>query len=142
MSFALKEAYFAFKKGEIPIGSIITYKNKIIAKSYNLTEKLKNVTAHAEIQAINLASNYLKSKYLKKCTLYVTLEPCIMCAGALYWSQIKKVVFGCFSIKKNGFTNFCIKLHPKTTIIYGIMERESRFLLNYFFKKKRKNIHL
>lgn len=138
MRYALKEANIAFKNNEVPIGAIIAYNNKVISKAYNLTSKLLDVTAHAEIQAIKKASFYLKSKYLNECTLYVTLEPCIMCAGALYWSQINKVVFGAYSKKKErGFLNSKIKLHPKTILITGILKNTCSILINNFFKKKR-----
>lgn len=138
MGLALKEANRALKKNEVPIGAIISYKDKIISKAYNLTYNLLDITAHAEIQVIKKASSYLKSKYLNECTLYVTLEPCIMCAGALYWSQINKVVFGAYAKKKEiGFLNSKVKLHPKTIIISGILQNTCSILIENFFKKKR-----
>lgn len=137
MKHALKEANYAFKDNEVPIGAIISYKNNIIAKAYNLTNKLLDITAHAEIQVIKMASSYLKSKYLNECTLYVTLEPCIMCAGALYWTQINKVVFGAYAKKKEGgFLNSEVRLHPKTIIIPGILKNACSLLIENFFKKK------
>lgn len=138
MRYALKEANNAFKHNEVPIGAIIAYNNKVIAKAYNLTYTLLDVTAHAEIQVIKNACFYLKSKYLNKCTLYVTLEPCIMCAGALYWSQINKVVFGAYAKKKErGFLNLKVKLHPKTILITGVLKNNCSLLIKNFFKKKR-----
>ena len=137
MKIAIKEAENAFDKGEIPIGAIVVTNNMIIAKAHNLTEQLKDVTAHAEIQAITSASSYLGGKYLKECTMYITLEPCAMCAGALYWSQIGKVVFGAYD-KQRGFQNFGGKLHPKTEIISGVLENECSLLLQNFFSQIRK----
>jgi len=136
MQKALDEAKSAFEKDEVPIGAIIVSQNKIIAKSHNLTETLTDVTAHAEMQAITSAANYLGGKYLKDCTLYVTLEPCVMCAGALYWSQISKVVIGAKD-EKRGFLNSKLKLHPKTELVWGILEEECSGLVKAFFKKKR-----
>ncbi len=137
MKIAIKEAEKSFDKGEIPIGAIVVTNNMIIAKAHNLTEQLKDVTAHAEIQAITSASSYLGGKYLKECTMYITLEPCAMCAGALYWSQIGKVVFGAHD-KQRGFQNFGGKLHPKTEIISGVLENECSLLLQNFFSQIRK----
>ena len=136
MKKALLEAEMAFEKGEIPVGALIVVDNKIIARSYNLTEMLHDVTAHAEMQAITSASNYLGGKYLKDCTLYVTLEPCQMCAGALYWSQISKIVFGAFDDNR-GFQKMGTQLHPKTQVISGVLEHECALLLRAFFKTKR-----
>jgi len=136
MQKALSEAKTAFEKDEIPIGAIIVSQNKIIAKSHNLTETLTDVTAHAEMQAITSAANYLGGKYLKDCTLYVTLEPCVMCAGALYWSQIGKVVIGAKD-EKRGFLSSKLKLHPKTELVWGILEEECSGLVKAFFKNKR-----
>lgn len=137
MNEALKQAKIAFDEGEIPVGAVIVCKNKIIARAFNQTEKLTDVTAHAEILAITAASNYLGAKYLNECRLYVTLEPCSMCAGALYWSQIGEVYFGA-SDPKRGFTQ-CNKdmLHPKTKVFTGLMARESEELILEFFKKLR-----
>ena len=138
MKKALIEAESAFDKDEIPVGAIIVIDNKIIARSYNLTELLNDVTAHAEMQAITAAANFLGGKYLINCTLYVTLEPCQMCAGALYWSQISKIVFGATD-NNRGFQNLGTKLHPKTEIVSGILENECSDLMKRFFLTKRKN---
>jgi tRNA(adenine34) deaminase len=136
MKKALQEAELAFEKGEIPIGAIIVIDNRIIARTHNLTEKLNDVTAHAEMQAITAAANFLGGKYLINCTLYVTLEPCQMCAGALYWSQISKIVYGARD-EVRGCLNLKTKLHPKTEFIGGVMAEESSQLLKRFFVKKR-----
>lgn len=137
MKKALVEAETAFENGEIPVGAIIVIDNRIIARSHNLTELLNDVTAHAEMQAITSAANFLGGKYLKGCTLYVTLEPCQMCAGALYWSQISKIVFGA-SDENRGFQKMGTQLHPKTQIISGILENECADLMRKFFQSKRK----
>ena len=137
MKKALIEAQTAFEKGETPVGAIIVVNNKIIARSHNLTELLNDVTAHAEMQAITAAANFLGGKYLINCTLYVTVEPCQMCAGALYWSQISKVVFGATD-EKRGFQNLGAKLHPKTEIVSGILEKECSDVMKLFFQNKRK----
>jgi tRNA(adenine34) deaminase len=136
MKKALIEAQIAFDKGEVPVGAIIVIENKIIARSHNLTELLNDVTAHAEMQAITAAANFLGGKYLINCTLYVTLEPCQMCAGALYWSQISKIVFGATDSNR-GFQNLGTKLHPKTTIVSGVLENECANLMQQFFLQKR-----
>jgi len=136
MRKALQEAEIAFDKGEIPIGAVIVIDNKIIARAHNLTELLNDVTAHAEMQAITSAANFLGGKYLINCTLYVTLEPCQMCAGALYWSQISKIVYGA-SDEERGCLNLKTKLHPKTKIVGGVMEEEASKLLKRFFVEKR-----
>jgi tRNA(adenine34) deaminase len=136
MKKALQEAEIAFEKGEIPVGAIVVIDNRIIAKSHNLTEVLNDVTAHAEMQSITAAANFLGGKYLKDCTLYVTLEPCQMCAGALYWSQITKIVFGAFDPQR-GFTALGTKLHPKTTVVSGVLEKEAAHLMQDFFASKR-----
>lgn len=136
MKKALVEAETAFEKGEIPVGAIIVIDNKIIARSHNLTELLHDVTAHAEMQAITSAANYLGGKYLKDCTLYVTLEPCQMCAGALYWSQISKIVYGA-SDENRGFLKMGTQLHPKTKVISGVLEKECSLLVRAFFRMKR-----
>lgn len=136
MKKALIEAEVAFKKGEIPVGAIIVIDNKIIARGYNLTETLTDVTAHAEMQAITAAANFLGGKYLKNCTLYVTLEPCQMCAGALYWSQISRIVYGARDIKR-GYINLKTKLHPKTEVYGGILAEEASSILKRFFVTKR-----
>lgn len=136
MRIAFNEAITAFERDEIPVGAVIVCNNKIIAKAHNLTETLTDVTAHAEMQAITSAANYLGGKYLQDCTLYVTLEPCVMCGGALYWSQISKVVYGA-SDEKRGFKAKIGELHPKTEIVSGIMEDECGQLMKEFFQRKR-----
>lgn len=136
MRIALNEAKTALEKNEIPIGAVIVANDRIIAKTHNLTEHLNDVTAHAEIQAITAAANAIGGKYLKNCTLYVTIEPCQMCAGALYWSQISKIVFGA-SDNKRGYTNMGGQLHPKTEIISGVLEKECTELMKAFFNSKR-----
>ena len=137
MKKALQEAEVAFDKDEIPVGAIIVIDNKIIARSHNLTELLNDVTAHAEMQSITAAANFLGGKYLMGCTLYVTLEPCQMCAGALYWSQISKIVYGA-SDENRGFVNMGTKLHPKTTVVSGVLADEAADLMKRFFAEKRK----
>jgi tRNA(adenine34) deaminase len=136
MKKALQEAEVAFDKGEIPVGALIVIDNKIIARSHNLTEMLTDVTAHAEMQAITSAANFIGGKYLKGCTLYVTLEPCQMCAGALYWCQISKIVFGA-SDDQRGFEALGTKLHPKTEVMKGVLAQECSDLLVRFFASKR-----
>jgi len=136
MKKALQEAETAFDKGEIPVGAIITIDNKIIARGHNLTETLNDVTAHAEMQAITAAANFLGGKYLQNCTLYITLEPCQMCAGALYWSQISNIVYGARDTER-GCINLKTKLHPKTMIKGGILAEEASELLKRFFIEKR-----
>lgn len=136
MKRALGEAELAYQKGEIPVGAVIVIDQKIIARAHNLTETLHDVTAHAEMQAITAAANYLGGKYLKGCTLYVTLEPCQMCAGALYWSQLEKVVFGALDPHR-GFEAMGTKLHPKTVVVKGVLQQESEELLNKFFIQRR-----
>ncbi|ABQ04557.1 MULTISPECIES: nucleoside deaminase [Flavobacterium] len=137
MKKALQEAEIAYEKGEIPVGAIIVVADKVIARSHNLTELLNDVTAHAEMQSITAAANFLGGKYLKDCTLYVTLEPCQMCAGALYWSQISKIVFGARD-EQRGFINMGTKLHPKTTVVSGVMANEAADLMKRFFLERRK----
>lgn len=137
MKKALQEAEMAFEKGEIPVGAVVVVNNTVIARSHNLTEMLNDVTAHAEMQSITAAANYLGGKYLKDCTLYVTLEPCQMCAGALYWSQISKVVFGARD-EQRGFMAMRTKLHPKTTVVSGVMADEAAELMKRFFASRRK----
>ncbi len=136
MKKALQEAEIAFEKDEIPVGAVIVINNTVIARTHNLTELLHDVTAHAEMQAITSAANFLGGKYLKGCTLYVTLEPCQMCAGALYWSQISKIVFGA-SDEKRGFMAMGTQLHPKTEVVSGVLEKECAELMTNFFQKKR-----
>ena len=137
MKKALQEAEMAFEKGEIPVGALIVIDNKVIARSHNLTELLHDVTAHAEMQSITAAANYLGGKYLMGCTLYVTLEPCQMCAGALYWSQISRVVYGATD-ENRGFVKMGTQLHPKTTVVSGIMANEASVLMKRFFVERRK----
>jgi len=137
MQQALKEAKQAFDKNEIPVGAVLVCQNKIIARAHNLTQTLTDVTAHAEMQVFTAASNYLGSKYLNKCTLYVTLEPCCMCAGASFWTQIGKIVYGA-SDENRGFLKHKVPLHPKTKVISGILEKECSSLLLEFFKNQRK----
>ena len=137
MKKALQEAEMAFEKGEIPVGAIIVIDNKVIARGHNLTEMLVDVTAHAEMQAITAAANFLGGKYLIGCTLYVTLEPCQMCAGAVYWSQISKIVYGATD-ENRGFVKMGTQLHPKTTVVSGIMANEASELMKRFFVERRK----
>ena len=137
MKQALQEAKCAFEEDEIPVGAVIVCGDRIIARAHNLTERLSDVTAHAEMQAITAASEYLGGKYLNDCTLYVTVEPCIMCAGALGWSQIGKVVYGAAD-EKRGFQRFAPQaLHPKTQLVSGVMEEECAALMKEFFQRKR-----
>ncbi len=136
MKKALQEAEAAFEKGEIPVGAVIVVEDRIIARTHNLTELLNDVTAHAEMQAITSAANFLGGKYLNKCTLYVTLEPCQMCAGALYWSQISKIVYGA-SDDQRGFKTMGTTIHPKTELISGVLATEAAALLKRFFIEKR-----
>jgi len=136
MKEALKEAFAAFEEDEVPVGAVVVCNKRVIARAHNLTERLTDVTAHAEMQAITAASNYLGAKYLQDCTLYVTLEPCAMCAGALFWSQVGKVVFGA-SDEKRGFTTMGGQLHPKTEVVRGVMQDECSDLMVEFFRKKR-----
>ena len=137
MKKALQEAEMAFEKGEIPVGAVIVIDNKVIARSHNLTELLHDVTAHAEMQSITAAANYLSGKYLMGCTLYVTLEPCQMCAGALYWSQISRIVYGATD-ENRGFVKMGTQLHPKTTVVKGILANEASELMKRFFVERRK----
>ena len=137
MKKAFAEALQAFDKGEIPVGAVVVANGKMIARAHNLTETLNDVTAHAEMQAITAAANLLGGKYLNDCILYVTLEPCVMCAGALGWSQIGKIVYGAPD-EKRGFKKFAPKsLHPKTEIVGGVLEIECIELLQEFFRNKR-----
>ncbi|HLV52157.1 MAG TPA: nucleoside deaminase [Flavobacterium sp.] len=136
MRIALNEAKAALEKNEIPIGAIVVAYDRIIAKTHNLTELLCDVTAHAEMQAITAAANTIGGKYLKNCTMYITVEPCQMCAGALYWSQISKVVYGTGD-NKRGFTAMGGKLHPKTEVKKGVLETECSDLMKLFFEQKR-----
>ncbi|MBK6370856.1 MAG: nucleoside deaminase [Flavobacteriales bacterium] len=137
MRQALKEAEQAFKVDEVPVGAVIVCADRIIARGHNLTERLNDVTAHAEMQSITAAAEHLGGKYLKDCTLYVTLEPCVMCAGALHWSQLGRMVFGAFD-EKAGYRRIGGSLlHPKTQVTGGILEAECSDLLKAFFKRKR-----
>jgi tRNA(adenine34) deaminase len=137
MRKAFAEAVTAFDRGEIPVGAVVVSNGKIVARAHNLTETLNDVTAHAEMQAITAAANFLGGKYLNDCTLYVTLEPCVMCAGALGWSQIGKIVFGATD-EKRGFNRFAPRaLHPKTELVGGVLEVECAELMQEFFKQKR-----
>lgn len=137
MNEAIKEAQKAFEADEVPVGAVIVCQNRIIAKAHNLTERLNDVTAHAEMQAFTSASNYLGGKYLDDCILYVTIEPCVMCAGAGSWAQVGKIVFGARDEKK-GFMLVSKKiLHPKTILIGGILETQCASLMKDFFRKKR-----
>ena len=138
MRKALCEARAAADKGEVPVGAVIVAQNRIIARGHNLVEALNDVTAHAEMQAITAAAEYLGGKYLNECTIYVTLEPCMMCAGALYWAQIARIVYGA-NDKKRGYTLSPVSpLHPTTQVTSGIIEEECSDILTDFFKKKRK----
>lgn len=137
MKQAYLQAQLAYDQGEIPVGAVVVANNQIIARAHNQTELLTDVTAHAEILAITAAANYLNSKYLTDCTLYVTLEPCVMCAGALYWSQISRLVYAAPD-EKRGFMKHGKKLlHPKTSVEFGIMMEECSSLMSNFFKERR-----
>lgn len=137
MKLALKEAQKAFHDDEVPIGAVIVCKEQIIARAYNYTERLKDATSHAEMQAFTSASAYIGSKYLDECILYVTLEPCVMCAGASSWTRIGKIVYGAADIKK-GYSNLGSHiLHPKTEIVCGVLEEECSEILKRYFKGKR-----
>ena len=137
MKQALAEANEAYKQGEIPIGAVVVCRDKIIAKSHNLTELLHDVTAHAEMQAITSAAEHLGGKYLNDCTLYVTVEPCVMCAGAIGWSQLGRLVYGA-SDEKRGYSQYAPNaLHPKTEVVKGVMEDEAAEMMETFFKGKR-----
>ena len=137
MRRALDEAKIALQKDEVPVGAVIVSNNQIIARSHNLTETLNDVTAHAEMQAITSAANYLGGKYLHHCTLYVTVEPCVMCSGASYWTQIDRIVYGANDYKR-GVSKLGVNLtHPKTKIKKGILKTECTALMQAFFNKKR-----
>ncbi|MDD7461639.1 MAG: nucleoside deaminase [Prevotella sp.] len=138
MRKALQEADRAEAEGEIPIGAVVVCGDKIIARAHNLTERLNDVTAHAEMQAITAAANLLGGKYLSDCTLYVTVEPCPMCAGAIGWAQVRRVVYGAGD-EKRGFRKYAPNvLHPKAEVVYGVLEDECRERMQTFFKAKRK----
>ena len=137
MRLALDEARQAFDEGEIPIGAVVVCKDRVIARAHNLTETLTDVTAHAEMQAITMAANQLGGKYLTDCTLYVTVEPCPMCAGALGWAQVPRIVFGCADPKR-GFRDYAPRvLHPKAQCTGGILADDCSLLMQEFFKQKR-----
>lgn len=139
MKVAIDEARRAYEEDEVPIGAVVVSKGRIIGRGHNLTEKLNDVTAHAEMQAITAAANYLGGKYLDDCTLYVTVEPCIMCAGAIGWSQLKRIVYGAPDTKR-GFTTFTPRtpFHPKSVVVSGVMEEECAEIMRSFFSRKRK----
>lgn len=137
MTEALKEANKALVKNEVPVGCIIVCEHQIIARAHNLTELLKDVTAHAEMQAITAAASFLGGKYLTECVLYVTLEPCVMCAGAIYWSQVKKIVFGAKDNSKGNFLFNKNMLYKNTQVVGGVMQEECEELMSKFFKNKR-----
>ena len=137
MKLALLEAQKAFGKGEVPVGAVVVCRDRIIARSHNLTETLTDVTAHAEMQAITAAANYLGGKYLSDCTLYVTVEPCVMCAGAIAWSQMGSLVFGAAD-EKRGYQRYAPQaLHPKTNVRQGVLADDCALLMKDFFKKRR-----
>lgn len=137
MKKAFQEARLAYEEGEIPVGAVVVVQNRIIARAHNLTETLTDVTAHAEMQSITAAANLLGGKYLNECTLYVTLEPCVMCAGALGWAQLGKLVYGA-SDEKRGFMKFAPHaLHPKTKVVAGVMADDCADLMTAFFQEKR-----
>jgi len=139
MKKALEQARTAFEKEEVPVGALIVYKNQIIASAHNLTETLNDPTAHAEMQAITAASNMIGGKYLKDCTLYVTVEPCVMCAGAAYWSQLGRIVYGTDDDKR-GYTVFHKQIiHPQTRVTQGILKQDCAQLISEFFYKLRKS---
>ena len=138
MRKALEEARLAFEADEIPVGAVVVCGDQIIARGHNLTELLHDVTAHAEMQAITAAAEHLGGKYLDVCTLYVTVEPCIMCAGAIGWSQLGRLVYGA-SDPKRGYSFFAPKaLHPKTKVVSGVLEEECAALMKEFFQRKRR----
>ncbi len=137
MKKALEEAQLAYEKGEIPVGAIVVVENRIIARAHNLTEQLTAVTAHAEMHSITSASHYLGGKYLNQCTLYVTLEPCAMCTGALYWSQLGKLVYGAPDPKRGGLSQGGA-IHPKTELIHGVLAEQASELITQFFSQRRK----
>ena len=137
MKQALQEARKAFERGEVPVGAVVVCRDRVIARSHNLTEALNDVTAHAEMQAITAAADYLGAKYLNDCTIYVTVEPCVMCAGAIAWSQMGRLVFGAAD-EKRGYQRFAPNaLHPKTVVVQGLMADECAGLMKDFFRKKR-----
>ncbi len=139
MGEALKQAQIAFEEGEVPVGAVIVCENRVISRAYNQVETLKDATAHAEMLAITAAQNYLGAKYLPECTLFVTLEPCVMCAGATFWNQLPKIVYG-VSDPKRGYTTVAGNiLHPKTVVSHGILADECKALIDTFFQRMRGN---
>ncbi|MEO7990008.1 MAG: nucleoside deaminase [Chryseolinea sp.] len=138
MREALKEAAKALEIGEVPVGAVVVCQNRIIARAHNQTEKLTDATAHAEMLAITAAANYLGSKYLSECTLYVTLEPCVMCAGALHWSQLQKLVFGASDVQRGYSLISSPLLHAKTEVVRGVKADECKKMVDTFFKSIRK----
>jgi len=139
MREALKEAQRALEIGEVPVGAVVVCKNRVIARAHNQTEKLTDATAHAEMLAVTAAANYLGSKYLTECTLYVSLEPCVMCAGALHWVQLQRLVFAASDVQRGYSLVSSPLLHPKTDVTTGVMAEESKKLLNLFFQQLRRN---
>jgi tRNA(adenine34) deaminase len=137
MREALKEAKHALQDGEIPIGAVVVCNERVIARAHNMTERLYDVTAHAEMQALTAASNFLGSKYLNDCTLYVTVEPCVMCAGAIFWTQLQRVVYGAADEKRGCSVTGISLYHPKTKVVSGVMEDECSQLMKGFFAGKR-----
>lgn len=137
MKMALQQAQHALERDEVPVGCIIVAGNQVIAKAHNLTETLNDVTAHAEMQAITAAADFLGGKYLQKCTLYVTLEPCVMCSGALAWSQISRVVIGARDERRGFFVTNGLSLHPKTEVTWDVMDEECSAMVKAFFRQKR-----
>lgn len=138
MREALKESRKALEAGEIPVGAVVVSRNRVIARAHNQTEKLTDATAHAEMIAVTAASNHLGSKYLNECTLYVTLEPCVMCAGALYWVQLRRLVFGASDIQRGYSLVGSPLLHPKTEVLKGVLADESKALIDTFFEQLRR----
>ena len=137
MKEAFKEAQKAFEKDEVPVGAVVVCNNQIVARAHNLTETLNDVTAHAEMQAFTAATNFIGGKYLKECVLYVTLEPCVMCAGASYWTQIGRIVFGAYDEKRGYSKTATTLLHPSTEVTGGVLQEACSKLLKDFFEKKR-----
>lgn len=137
MRKALEQAQLAFEKNEVPVGAVVVCQNQIIARAFNLTETLNDVTAHAEMQAFTAAANFIGGKYLNECTLFVTLEPCVMCAGAAYWTQLARLVYGASDIKRGFSLQGEHLLHPKTEVVGGVLENECSSLVKEFFKHKR-----
>ena len=137
MKLALKEAMYAYEEDEVPVGALVVCNERVIGKGYNQTEKLKDVTAHAEMLAITAASNYLGSKFLEECTLYVTLEPCLMCAAAMRWARVGRVVYGAADVKAGYSLANTHVLHPKTEVVRGVLEHDCSVILTEFFRSKR-----